>query len=377
MSKVCNESKACNTGSTGSCEFPPENYTCSGSWIGDYCGAASAYNTGSRAECKYSNGSDSGHPLCTTSGAYNKGSAGSCKFPEENYNCSGSSPGEYCGAASVTHKRGQKKNCAIFCSANRPCTPSCRRWKCDNCQNTSETNNEYPEDYVCPEDKDTIRIVNNMAYVDNMSPNRNNANIDADGNTITMTQAQLHELLNKIGDSNKLFQSYTSGQFQVNDRYYTTLGELISSDSSNGSDSQLIPGNTSVNYQEVEYKEDQQPEITYEAKTHTPFNYYYTQSVDPNVSYPYDTQEVPIPPEDTTYPFFNERCDRPVNFDGTSHTYMHPQNWKYPEKKAPNCKPDNTPAEPPNLDRNFTPLTKWDSPVGTILPGFNYTENNF
>ena len=52
----CEDSQACNYDQLldgGSCEYPPENYNCSGSWIGDYCGAASACNTGSRATCTY------------------------------------------------------------------------------------------------------------------------------------------------------------------------------------------------------------------------------------------------------------------------------------------------------------------------------------
>ena len=45
----CDDSQACNYNQVGSCELPPENYNCAGKWTGDYCGAASACNTGSRA----------------------------------------------------------------------------------------------------------------------------------------------------------------------------------------------------------------------------------------------------------------------------------------------------------------------------------------
>ena len=32
---------------------------------------------------------------------------------------------------------------------------------------------------------------------------------------------------------------------------------------------------------------------------------------------------------------------------------MHPQNWRYPEHKAPKCKKQNEPNEPVYLDKNY------------------------
>ena len=129
--------------------------------------------------------------------------------------------------------------------------------------------------------------------------NNNNVTIDENGNTVTMTQEQLQELINKVSDLNTSFQNYTSGEFQVNDRYYTTTGELMSYNSPDAPQIQLIPGKDIIDQYEVKYEESQQPNMTYDNETHIPFNYYYKQNTDPNVAYPYDTNEVPIKKPDT------------------------------------------------------------------------------
>ena len=105
------------------------------------------------------------------------------------------------------------------------------------------------------------------------------------------------------------------------------------------------------------------------------YNYYYNQDIDPNVYYPYDTTETPVKKPTNKYPFFKNRYDRPLDFNGTSHTYMRPKNWRYPKKKAPKCKTEGPTNEPAHLDRSFIPLDNWDSHIGTILPKFTYEEH--
>ena len=94
--------------SEGPCEPRPENYTCNGSWIGPYCGSASACNTGSRANCTYPETDRvdcDGNPLyceILDSCNYNKLlSEGPCEPRPENYTCNGSWIGPYCGSASA------------------------------------------------------------------------------------------------------------------------------------------------------------------------------------------------------------------------------------------------------------------------------------
>jgi hypothetical protein len=127
--------------SEGSCERPPENYNCNGSWIGDYCGNASACNTGSRAKCEYPESDrvdcDGNNLYCEDSQAcnYNKLlSEGSCERPPENYNCNGSWIGAYCGNASACNT-GSRKNCEY---------PESDRVDCDGnnlyCENESACN---------------------------------------------------------------------------------------------------------------------------------------------------------------------------------------------------------------------------------------------
>ena len=55
-------------------------------------------------------------------------------------------------------------------------------------------------------------------------------------------------------DLNTSFQNYTSGEFQVNDRYYTTTGELMSYNSPDAPQIQLIPGKDIIDQYEVKYE---------------------------------------------------------------------------------------------------------------------------
>ena len=49
---------------------------------------------------------------------------------------------------------------------------------------------------------------------------------------------------------------------------------------------------------------------------------------------------------------------------------MHPQNWRYPEHKAPKCKKEGKSEHPIHLGETYASLNNWDSQIGTILPGF-------
>ena len=257
---------------------------------------------------------------CDNNACYYDKAADSCVYPLENYNCSGSWTGDYCGAAS-----------ALNYGSNNKC----------EYDNTSTLMQNY------------------------------------DDNTVTMTYSQLQELINKASDLYPSFLYYTRGNFQVNDRYYTASGKLLSQNSPDAPQVQIIPGKNIIDKYEVRYEESKQPKITYDDKSRIPYNYYYKQTPDPNVSYPYDTNKVPIK-KDIKYPHFKNRYDRPIDFNGTSHTYMHPKNWRYPKrnksnKNIPKCKKHDK-NEPVYLDRNFIPLDKWDSQIGTILPKFTYEE---
>jgi hypothetical protein len=371
--QLCDDSQACNYNQEGSCERPPENYNCTGSWTGDFCGAASACNTGSRATCDYPDSDRvdcDGNPLyCEDSQACNYNellNSGSCERPPENYNCTGSWTGDFCGAASACNT-GSRATCDY---------PDSDRVDCDGnplyCEDSQAMNYGSVGNYISGE----ASVFNNMSYVTNNN-NKNNVMIDENGNTVTMTQEQLQALINKVSNLQTSFQNYTTGEFQVNDRYYTTTGELLSYNSPDAPQVQLIPGKDIIDEYEVKYEESQQPNMTYDDDTHVPFNYYYKQNTDPNVAYPYDTNEVPIKKPDTKYPFFENRFDRPTNFDGKSHTYMHPQNWRYPEQKASKCQKQNKPNEPVYLDKSYISLNDWNSHIGTILPDFTYKENKY
>ena len=54
--------------------------------------------------------------------------------------------------------------------------------------------------------------------------------------------------------------------------------------------------------------------------------------------------------------------------------YMTPKNWRFPDKKAPDCKKQEEPNKPQPLDRSYITLDQWDSQIGTILPKFTYEE---
>jgi hypothetical protein len=198
--------------------------------------------------------------------------------------------------------------------------------------------------------------------------------IDSRTNTVTLTQQELQELVEKASDLNTSHLSYTTGEFQVNDAYYTTTGDLSlykqTHTSQNKADMILMSGIDKVH---VNFKETKDPKMTFDNDTNIPFNYYYNQTIDPNTTYPYDTEDTPIT-RDENYPFFENRYDRPTTFDGTSHTYMTPKNWRFPEKKAPDCKKQEEPNKPSPLDRNYITLDQWDSQIGTILPEFTYRE---
>ena len=559
----CNNSQACNymSSTDGSCERPLENYNCTGSWVGDYCGAASACNTGSRATCDYPESDrvdcEVNNLYCEDSQACNYNQlldGGSCEYPPENYNCTGSWMGEICDDSQALNYNGMGSCRSPWEFTNESLEPAVDEWItdsesaeakyghisdwdvsqvtymsslfkdassfnddignwdvsnvvlmgalfhnatsfnqdisgwhvsnvksmlglfsgaesfnqdisgwdisnaklhgmfenafsfiegygsgwivddtdiaeytipkdslfwkinriCDDSQamnygsagscfyenNNNQLNNsnnvasEYgtgttngTQSYdtgdetgnnpnIATTSSDIGSVFNNMNVLNNNN-NNNNVTIDENGNTVTMTQEQLQALIDKVSDLNTSFQNYTSGEFQVNDRYYTTTGELLSYNSPDAPQIQLIPGKDIIDQYEVKYEESQQPNMTYDNETHIPFNYYYKQNTDPNVAYPYDTNEVPIKKPETKYPFFENRFDRPTNFDGKSHTYMHPQNWRYPEHKAPKCKKQKEPNEPVDLDKNYISLNNWDSQIGTILPGFTYKENKY
>jgi len=416
--QLCEDSQACNYDQLldgGSCEYPPENYNCTGSWVGDYCGAASVCNTGSRATCTYPDSDRvacDGNPLyCEDSQACNYDQlldGGSCEYPPENYNCTGSWTGEICEDSQATNYGSagscqfavppQGRICDNSQATNYGSAGSClyenNNGQLNNTNNANNVASEYgtgttngTQSYdtgdetgnnpnIATTSSDIGSVFNNMNVLNNNS-NNNNVTIDENGNTVTMTQEQLQALIDKVSDLNTSFQNYTSGEFQVNDRYYTTTGELLSYNSPDAPQVQLIPGKDIIDQYEVKYEESQQPNMTYDNETHIPFNYYYKQNTDPNVAYPYDTNEVPIKKPETKYPFFENRFDRPTNFDGKSHTYMHPQNWRYPEHKAPKCKKQKEPNEPLDLDKNYISLNNWDSQIGTILPGFTYKENKY
>jgi hypothetical protein len=201
--------------------------------------------------------------------------------------------------------------------------------------------------------------------------------IDSRTNTVTMTQQELQDLVEKASDLNTSHLSYTTGEFQVNDAYYTTTGELLlykqTQMSQNKADMILMPGADIIDKVQVNFKETKDPKMTFDSDTNIPFNYYYNQTTDPNTTYPYDIEETPIK-RDENYPFFEKRYDRPTTFDGTSHTYMTPKNWRFPEKKAPDCKKQEEPNKPTPLDRSYITLDQWDSQIGTILPEFTYRE---
>ena len=418
--QICDDSQACNYGSNGSCEFSEENYNCSGSWIGEYCGTSSACNFGSRADCIYpeSNRVDcNGNPLyCDDSQACNyDGSNGSCEYPEENYNCSGSWIGEYCGTSSACNF-GSRADCIYPESNNVDCdgnplvlcdnsqamnygsAGSCQFQENTNTNTNTNTNiniNTIVNDYGISDTNGQTNVNtgdetgnnpniavpvagNNDDYLNNMNISENNTNqnfyVDEQDNTITMSTNQLHYLINKVSDYHTSYRAYTSGEFKVNDRYYTTTGELLSHNSPEAPQIELIPGGNIIDRYEVKYDESDQPYMIYDDKTNTPYNYFYEQNIDPNVMYSYDTTEPPIKNPNNKYPYFETRYDRPIDFNGTSHTYMRPQNWRYPKKKAPKCKEDTQPNKPVYLDRNFTPLDNWDDHTHTILPKFTYEE---
>jgi hypothetical protein len=240
-----------------------------------------------------------------------------------------------------------------------------------NNKNYTATNEEY----------DTIEYMSNWYHDEinnqviepytNNSQNSNNDGIDSTTNKVTMTQQELQALIEKSSNINTSHLSYTAGEFQVNDAYYTTTGELISHENSKKPTMTFIPGANIIDRVDIKHKKTEKPHMTYDADI--PYNYYYTQTVDPNTTYPYDTEETPITRQET-FPFFENRRDRPTTFNGTSHTYMHPKNWRYPEEKAPDCKIQTEPNQPTALDRRYITLDQWDSQIGTILPKFTYKE---
>lgn len=256
-----------------------------------------------------------------------------------------------------------------------------------NSRNYSATNEEYDDtDYMLNwnnensyKNNDVIENVKKTStetFTNNNNDN-NNDGIDSKTNTVTMTQQELQELVEKASDLNTSHLSYTTGEFQVNDAYYTTTGELLlykqTQTSQNKADMILMSGANIIDKEQVNFKETKDPTVTFDSDTNIPFNYYYNQTIDSNTTYPYDTEETPIKHEEN-YPFFEKRYDRPTTFDGTSHTYMTPKNWRFPEKKAPDCKKQEEPNKPTPLDRSYITLDQWDSRIGTILPEFIYRE---
>ena len=70
-----------------------------------------------------------------------------------------------------------------------------------------------------------------------------------------MTYSQLQELINKASDLYPSFLYYTRGNFQVNDRYYTASGKLLSQNSPDAPQVQIIPGKNIIDKYEVRYEE--------------------------------------------------------------------------------------------------------------------------
>ena len=320
----CNNSQACNIGELGKCILPEGGYDCDGNFINYTFDTNSVFGSGSSSVgSSYLNNGNSGSGSSSVGSSYlNNGNSGS-------------------GSSSV--------GSSYLNNGNNN----------GNNSGNNTNNNGYN--------------TNNNGNNNNGNNNNGNNNIDSNDNTITMTQAQLQQLMNKMGDINTTLQSYTPGTFQVNDSYYTTTGELSSYVSPPAPEITVTQGATVIDKQEIKFKESPQPEITFDSEHSTPYNYYYNQNTDPNVAYPYDTDETPA--HNYEHSFYENRYDRPTNFDGYSHTYMEPQNWRYPEKKAPVCKSQDEPNQPTYMGQDYMKLDSWpNTKVGSILPGFSYKQ---
>ena len=124
----CENSKACDYGSIGSCNYPDTNYNCNGSYIG-ICDNSQACNNGLVGVCNYPdpdyncNGSYIGI-RCEDSTACDYGEMGSCsKYSDENYNCNGSYIGTYCEDSKACDY-GEMGSCSKYSDENYNCNGS-------------------------------------------------------------------------------------------------------------------------------------------------------------------------------------------------------------------------------------------------------------